>query len=146
MANRLYESGITIETVLILPCDLDLVMGLRELWRDLNHRDRSLFLSAELLALFSDHKVETWADFCLVVGCLKGIFARGFRRDRHYLSKSDYSLGRVQQCQWFAGDTFDSVTDQALNWGEQLRNNELTIFNNHAALSAAIVGAHNDSN
>lgn len=142
MAIRLYEKGLTLDTVLILPCEADLVVGLRELWRDLNHSGAKGLISADILALVGDHNVESYGDFLLVASCLEGIFARAFRRDRFYISESDYSLGMGLRCQWFAGKDLDQVMTQAISWGDSLLNTELDTFNNHVSLSAALVGAH----
>ena len=147
MALELYSEGITIDTVLILPCDVQLVSGLRELWRDINNTSqREYFFSPDLFVLLDTPSTESWADFCAVIQDLECIIVRAFRRDRHYLSadKSDYSCGRVLRCQWFFGETFDEIEDQALRWGAELLKEELNTLNNHAALSAALVGAHND--
>lgn len=143
MAIELYKQGITLDTLLVLPCDFELVMGLRELWRDLNNDDKELFFSAHLLALLATKPTERWADFCEVIKEHSGIIGRAYRHDRHYSSDSDYSLGMGLRCQWFGGETFEQVVDQALSWGDALLEKELEILNNHSALCADFVRAHN---
>jgi hypothetical protein len=147
MANRLNEQGLTLDTILVLPCDVNLVVGLRELWRDLNNgSNKEQFFSADLLEKIGEKPSESWADFCATMQDFDGIIARAFRQDRHFISSDRYSLGMVLRCQWFSANDFNEVVDQALSWGDDLLKNEYIIFNNHADLSAALVGAHNDSN
>lgn len=147
MANRLNEQGLTLDTILVLPCDVNLVVGLRELWRDLNNgSNREYFFSVDLLAKISAKPTESWADFCATMQDFDGIIARAFRHDRHFISCDRYSLGMVLRCQWFGANEFNEIVDQAVNWGDDLLKNEKTIFNNHADLSAELVRAHNDTN
>lgn len=144
MAARLYKNGLTVDTFLVYPCDIDLVLGFREFFRDLNSPNKDRLFSEALLAQLGDKPTESWAEFTAAIKEFNGIFCRVSRYDRHYLSTETSSIGMILNRCWFSAENCDEVFDQALGWGDALENKERTIFKNHVALSAALVGAHND--